>query len=168
MEYLILIALHVFFGILWAGGAVMAGFFIIPSVLEAGPAAGPVMAGVARRRMPAMLAFAATIVVVSGARLYMLKLTPEWFVTKEGLALSLGGLLALGAFVMGLSIQKPAAERLGALSAQIAASGAPPTPAQTAELQALRTRLGRMAKIIAWHLLVAAFLMATHRLVSVL
>ena len=168
MEYLLLIALHVFFGILWAGGAVMAGLFIIPSVLEAGPAAGPVMAGVARRRLPAMLSFAAVIVVLTGVRLYMLKFTPEWLVTKEGLALSLGGLLALGAFVMGLFIQKPAAERLGTLSAQIAASGAPPTAAQAAELQALRTRLGRIAKLTAWHLLVAALLMATHRLVSVL
>jgi len=70
--------------------------------------------------------------------------------------------------VMGLFIQKPAAERLGALSAQIAASGKAPTAAQAAELQALRTRLGRIAKLTAWHLLVAALLMATHRLVSVL
>ena len=46
MEYLILIFLHVLFGIFWAGGAIVAGFFIFPSVLDAGPAGGAVMAGV--------------------------------------------------------------------------------------------------------------------------
>ena len=168
MEYLILISLHAFFGIIWAGATVLAGFFIVPSVFEAGPAAGPVMAGIARRKMPIILSLAATIVVITGLRLYMLKFTPEWLVTKEGIALSLGGLLALGAFVMGLFIQKPTAERLGALAAQIAASGAPPTAAQAAELQALRGRLLRIAKVTGWHLLVAALLMASHKLVAVL
>ena len=52
MEYLILIFVHVLFGIFWAGGAIVAGFFILPAVVDAGPAGGAVMAGVVRRRLP--------------------------------------------------------------------------------------------------------------------
>ena len=168
MEYLILIFLHVLFGIFWAGGAVVAGFFIIPSVLEAGPAGAAVMAGVTRRRLPVIFSLAAIVVLLTGIRLYMLRFTPEWLVTKEGIALSLGAVLGLGGFFIGLFVQKPTAERLGALARQLAAAGTAPTAAQAAELQALRERLGRVAKVTAWHLLIASVLMAGHAVVAVL
>jgi hypothetical protein len=168
MEYLLLILLHVFFGIIWAGGGVIAGLFILPSVLEAGPAGGMVMAGVARRKLPLLFIIAASIVLLTGVRLYMMRFTTDWFVTKEGLALTLGALLAVGAFVMGVVVQKPTVERLGKLSAQIAASGAPPTAAQAADLQALRQKLRRIGALTGWHLLAAALLMAAHRLIAVL
>ncbi len=168
MEYLILVFLHLLFGIIWAGGAIAAGFFIIPAVLEAGPAGGAVMAGVTRRKLPVVLSIAATLVLLTGVRLYMLRFTTQWFVTPEGLALTLGAVLGLGAFIIGLFVQTPTAEKLGALAAKIAASGAPPTPAQSAELQALRGRLGRVAKITAWHLLIAIVLMAGHRIIAMI
>ena len=59
MEYLSLIFLHVAFGVLWAGGAIVLGLFIVPSVMDAGPAGGAVMAGVVKRRMPVVLSAAA-------------------------------------------------------------------------------------------------------------
>ena len=168
MEYLLLIFLHVLFGIFWAGGAIVAGFFIIPSVLEAGPAGGAVMAGVTKRKLPIIFSVAATIVLVTGLRLYMLRFNSQWLVTPEGIALTLGALLGLGAFLIGLFVQKPAAEKLGALAAKVAASGAPPTAAQAAELQELRTRLGRIAKVTGWHLLIAIILMTGHRVIAML
>jgi uncharacterized membrane protein len=168
MESVTLIFLHVLFGIVWAGGAIVAGFFIIPSVLEAGPAGGMVMAGVTRRKLPVVLTVSATLVLLTGVRLYMLRFNSQWLVTPEGLALTLGAILGLGAFILGVFVQKPTAERLGALAAQVAASGAPPTSAQAAELQALRERLGRVAKLTAWHLLVAVVLMAGHRLIAMI
>jgi uncharacterized membrane protein len=168
MEYLLLIFVHVLFGIVWAGGAIMAGFFIIPSVLEAGPAGGMVMAGVTKRKLPVFLSISATLVLLTGVRLYMLRFNSQWLVTPEGLALTIGAILGLGAFILGLFVQKPAAEKLGALAAKVAASGAPPTGAEAAELKALRERLGRIAKITAWHLLVAAILMAGHRLLAMI
>jgi uncharacterized membrane protein len=164
MEYLILIFLHIFCGIIWAGSAVAIGLFVVPSLMEAGPAAGAVMAGVARRRLPIVLMIVASIVLLTGLRLYMLRFSPYWVTTTEGLVLTLGGLLAIAAFIMGVFVQRPLAARMGQLSAQIAASGAPPTPGQASELQAMRTRLRRSAAVIAWHLLGAAALMASHRL----
>jgi hypothetical protein len=55
---------------------------------------------------------------------------------------------------------------MGVLAQQIAASGRPPTPEQASELQGSRARLGRIARLTAWHLLGAALLMAMQRLVT--
>jgi hypothetical protein len=166
MEYHVLIFLHVFLGIIWAGAAVATGLFIVPAVLEAGPAGGVVMGGVARRRLPTILTIAAALVVLTGLRLYMLRFSPAWVMTAEGLVLTLGGLLALAAFVMGLFVQKPTVERLARLSAEIAAAGAPPTASQASELQTLRARLRKIAALTAWHLLGAAALMSAHRMAA--
>ena len=168
MEYLVLVFLHVCFGIVWAGGAMATGFFVVPAVIEAGPPGGAVMAGVARRRFPLVMVSAATIVVLSGARLYMLRFSFDWMLTPQGLVLTLGAILALGAYVLGVFVQRPLINRVGALAGQIAASGAPPTPQQAAEMQALRLRLKKIAGLTAWHLLGAVLLMTVQRLAGAL
>jgi uncharacterized membrane protein len=168
MEYLVVVLIHVLFGVIWAGGAIVAGWFILPAALAAGPGGGAVMAGVAQRKFPIFMTVTASLVVLSGLRLYMIRFTTGWVTSPEGIVLSLGALLALAAFGMGLFIQKPTVERIAALSAQIAASGAPPTPEQAAQLKALRDRLGSIARVTAWHLFAAALLMASHRLFAAL
>jgi hypothetical protein len=168
MEYASLLLLHIFFGILWAGGAIAVGFFVIPSVLEAGPGGGPVMAGILRRRFPIVMTVSGAVVVLTGLRLYSLLVSGAWIVTTQGIVLSLGGLAGLGAFAVGILVQKPTAEKLGALAAQVAAAGGPPTPEQAAELERLRTRLAKVAKVTSWHLIVAAVLMASHRLAALM
>lgn len=164
MEYVVLLFLHLTAGIIWAGGAISAGLFIIPAVLAAGPAGGPVMAGVVARRFPTVMTVMAVISVLTGLRLYMIRFTPGWLSTAEGLVVTAGGLLGLAAFVIGVFVQRPVAQKLGALAAQVAAGGAPPTPAQAGELQALRARLGRVARLTAWHLVGAVLLMAFRRI----
>ena len=166
MEYLSLIALHVALGIFWAGTAIGVGLFIIPAVLDAGPAGGAVMAGVVKRRMPLALTVAGALVVLTGLRLYMLRFSAALFTTPDGIALTLGGVLGVGAFAIGVFVQKPAVERLGALGAAVAAAGRPPTAEQAAEMQALRDRLRRIAAVTAWHLIGAAILMSSHRLIG--
>ncbi len=168
MEFSTLLLVHVFFGILWAGGAIALGFFVVPSVLEAGPAAGSVMAGVLKRRFPVLMTVSAVLVMLSGIRLYSVRFSGAFLGTPEGIVLTLGAILGLGAFFIGLFVQRPIADRMGALGAQIAAAGGPPTPAQAEEMQALRARLGKIGRLAAWHLLVSAFLMASHRLAAML
>ena len=168
VEYPIVILLHVLSGVIWAGGAIAAGFFFLPAVLESGPAGGVVMGGVVRRKFPIAMTAAAGMVVLTGVRLYMIRFTSTWLGSPEGLVLTLGGVLGLGAFVIGIFFQKPAAEKLSALGAKVAAAGRPPTPAEAAELTILRTRLGRVGRLTAWHLLGAAALMASHRFAALL
>lgn len=166
MEYFGLLFLHVFFGVLWAGGAIALGLFVVPSVLEAGPGGGMVMAGVVKRRFPMLMTGSALVVVLTGLRLYTMRFEGAWLGTPEGIVLSLGGLFGLGAFFIGMLVQKPTVERLGALATKLAAAGAPPSPEQAAELEALRRRLARVARLTSWHLVAAALLMASHRLAA--
>lgn len=166
MEYLSLIFLHVAFGIIWAGGGAAIGLFVIPAVIEAGPGGGAVMAGVLKRKLPIALTVSGFIVILTGLRLYMVRFSPAWLTAPEGIVLTLGGLLGLGAFVFGFFIQRPIAMRIGALSGRIAASGSAPTAAELQELQTLRERLRRSALITALQLIGAAFLMASHRLAT--
>jgi hypothetical protein len=168
MEYPMLILLHVAFGILWAGAGVVLGLFVLPSVLDAGPSGGAVMAGVLRRRMPLVLTIAAAIVVLSGLRLFMLRFSAVWVTTPEGLVLSLGAILGVGAFVLGVFVQRPTAQRLGALAAEVARAGGPPSASQAEELKTLQARVRRAARLTAWHLIGASVLMASHRLASML
>jgi hypothetical protein len=166
MEYLSVLFLHVLFSIIWAGGGITAGFFIIPSVIDAGPAGGAVMQGVVRRKLPMLMTVAGTIVLLTGVRLYMIRFTWEWLGSANGIVLTLGAALGLGAYGIGVFVQRPAAVRLGALAAELARAGGTPSPAQAAELQAMRQRLGKAARLTAWHLLAAATLMAAHRLAA--
>jgi hypothetical protein len=110
----------------------------------------------------------AVIVVLTGVRLYMLRFSTAWLTTPEGMVLSLGALLALGAFAMGVFVQRPTAVKLAALAEGIARAGTPPTAAESAEIRALQQKLRRVAAITAWHLIGAALLMSSHRLTIVL
>jgi uncharacterized membrane protein len=168
MEFPVLILLHVAFGILWAGGAVLIGLFIVPSILDAGPAGGAVMAGIIKRRMPAVLTVAAALVVLTGVRLYMLRYSLAWLMSLEGLVLTFGAMLALGAFGLAVFVQKPAASRLAALGVQVAMTGGAPDAAQAAELRELQAKLRHVARLVAWHLVGASLLMASHRLAAML
>jgi uncharacterized membrane protein len=168
MEFSVLILLHVAMGIVWAGGAIVLGLFIVPSVLDAGPAGGVVMVGVVKRRLPILLTVAGGLVVLTGLRLYMQRFSGDWLTTPEGIVLTLGAILGLGGFVLGLFVQRPTVQRLGALAADIARAGGAPDATQAGELRALQGKLRRVARLTAWHLAGASLLMASHRLASML
>ena len=62
---------HVFFGALWVGMMAFQMFFLGPALEEAGPAAGSVMAGLMKRRIPVIMPLIALIALVSGMWLFM-------------------------------------------------------------------------------------------------
>jgi len=175
MEIAVLRLVHILFGILWVGGAVTVGWFVVPSVNEAGPAGGAVMNGiVAKRKFPQAMSLFGLLTIVSGARLYMLKVfgangfNSAWLMTPEGIVLTLGGLLAVAGFFIGVFVQRPIAMRLQALGGEIAAGGGPPNPAQVEELGALKSRMQKLGLVLAGHLGAAALLMASMRLAQTL
>lgn len=173
LEYYIVVMTHVIFGALWTGASVLAGFFIIPAIAEAGPAGGAVMGGVLKRKMPLWMTGFAILTVLSGLRLFMIRFMQlgggmDWLKSPEGLVLSLGGLLAFGAFGIGMGMQKPTADKMGALGAQIAQGGGKPSPEQAEQMGLLRAKLQKAARLQAFHLLAAVALMAAHRLATAL
>jgi hypothetical protein len=75
----------------------------------------------------------------------------------------IGALLAVIAFVIGVSVNAPAGQRLTALTAEIQAKGGPPTPEQSAQVQRLQKRLGTGMRVIAVLLVLATAAMALAR-----
>jgi hypothetical protein len=127
-----------------------------------------VMAGVVKRRFPIVMTVSSVVVVLTGLRLFMMRFEPAWIGTPEGIVLSLGAVAGLGAMVIGIFVQKPTVERLGALAGKLAAAGRPPSPEEAAELNALRQKLVRVARLTAFHLIAASVLMAGHGLAAVM
>jgi len=168
MELASLRLLHILFGVFWAGGAICLGWFVLPAVNASGPAGGEVMRRIVDRKFPQLMLVAGFVTLITGLRLYMLRFSVAWVTTPEGIALTLGGLLGLGAFAIGLFAQRPTAMKLQALGAQIASGGGPPTEAQQAELQALKSRMQKLGHVLAAHLAGAVFLMSAMRLVLLL
>lgn len=168
MEFASLRLLHLVFGLLWVGGAVTIGWFVLPAAREAGPAGGAVMRGIVGRRFPQIMQVSGLITVLVGLRLYHLRFSPAWLATPEGIVLTLGGLLGVAGLIIGIAAQAPTAAKVNALASQIAAQGGPPTAEQAQQLGALQARMGKLGNLLAWHLAASAVLMASMRLAQIL
>lgn len=171
MLFASLIFIHVLFGALWAVGAFIVGFFVIPSVIEAGPGGGPVMGGViVKRKFPIFMTVWALLAVFSGLALWHIDFDAkgglDWVKRPEGAVLTLAALGALHAFVKGLLVQKPAAEKLGALGAQLAQAKGKPDQALLDEMKAAQAKLAKVARGTAFELMGVLALMALHQLLA--
>lgn len=166
MEMWVLRVLHIAGGMFWMGAAVVVGLFLIPSMQEAGPAAGGVMEGITRRKMPVVINVLALINVLTGLRLYMIDVKGggmAWLETGTGMLLTLGGLLGLGAMVLGTAVQRPTAMKLGALAAAMRSAGGPPNAEQTAQMQALGAKMANASRIGAFLMIASGLCMAASR-----
>ena len=171
MEYGVLIFVHVAAASLWAVVAFFFGAYLVPSISDAGPAGGAVMGGLMKRKMPVFMTATAVLGVLSGLRLYILRFGAPgaglaWVGTPEGIVLTLGSLAGIHAFIKGLLVSKPLAEKIGALGAQMAQAQGKPTPELVAEMQATQAKMAKMARSSGFELLAAFLLMASHRLAA--
>ena len=159
--------LHIVFGALWVGIAVFVPYFLVPSMNDAGPAAGPVMGALQRRGMSQVIAaFAGTSILAGVLLLWRISggFKPEFMGSNMGMALSTGALLSLIAFGIGMAVVKPAMERAGTLSQGLAAlTSNGERAAQMATIGTLRSRGAFGGRIVAWLLLVALAAMAVAR-----
>jgi hypothetical protein len=87
----------------------------------------------------------------------------DWIGSTFGIVLTIGALCAISALAIGGSVTRPNVERFLALGRTVAASGAPPTPEQAAEMGAIQARLRLAARISLGLLVVAVLAMATAR-----
>lgn len=143
--YTILRLIHIFSGVFWAGVALMMAGFVNPSAKAIGPEGGKFMQQLARQnRFPSVMETTAILNILSGLWLYWLVsggFQVNWVISKGGLALTIGGVGAIVAYGLSYVFQKPAAKRMAALGREIQAAGGPPSPEQTAEMQAQQKRL---------------------------
>jgi hypothetical protein len=159
--------LHIVLGAFWAGTLIFFALFLVPSVRDAGPDGAKVMAALLRRRFLDVMPMVAALTILSGIWLYWRLsggFTNAWVTSPSGLALGIGGVLAIVAFVVGVGIMRPASLRAAALAKQAATS--PEGPERSAQLeivQQLRSRGVKAGRVVAALLALVTALMAVAR-----
>jgi hypothetical protein len=166
--YVIILRLvHIGAGVFWVGAAFVFFLFIQPSAREVGPEGQKFIGHLTtRRKLPGIILGSAILTVLAGILLYVEVsdgLNVDWITSGPGIGFTIGGLAALITVILGLAVTKPAADRMGALGQEVAASGGPPSPDQAAELQRLQARLMQIGRISMALLIIAVVTMATAR-----
>lgn len=166
IELHVLRLVHVLGAIFWVGAATFNAFFLMPVIAGAGPAAGPIMAGLQRRRMMTVLPIVAVLTILSGIRLMQItssNFSAAYFASARGATYGWAGVIAIVSFLVGMLIVRPAMVRAGQLAASL--PNAPEGERATigAEINRLRKRGGAGSTLVTWGLLVAAAGMAVAR-----
>lgn len=168
LTYVIILRLiHISTGIFWAGTIFYLVRFIMPAAKALGPEGGKFMQQLmSTNKLPLVMMLSATLNIISGILLieYLSDgFQSDWFGTPMGITLSIGGTAALIAYIVGMTMNRPAGTTMEKIAKQVAASGGIPTPEQINQLQQARNTLSKATQIVAWLLLVAVITMAIGR-----
>lgn len=160
-------AVHIVCGVYWAGTLFFVATLLQPSVADAGPEGGKVIQALIRRRFFEIVPVMAVLTILSGLELYRRDsggFRTSWIASGPGMSITVGALAALVAFVIGMSILRPAAKRVGPLAQS--AQGMPEGPekeARLGEVQRLRRRTAVGGRWVAALLAVTVIGMAISR-----
>lgn len=157
----ILRVFHIVAGAFIVGVALFNALFFLPSMRDAGPAAGgPIMMQMMKRKFPAWLTVALTVVYLTG--IVMMRGisggSSAWFQSRFAHGLMAGALFTVIATVIGQGVNARAGKRIGQLMA-----GGPPTPEVQAEVARLQARLMLGVRAVAALMVLAAASMAVAR-----
>lgn len=160
--------LHVGLGVFWAGAIIFNAVYLAPSIRDAGPDGAKVAAGLLQRRFADVMPVVALVTILSG--LFLLwrasaGFSPDYMSSSVGMTYSFGALFAIVAFIVGVTVMRPAMLGAAAL-ARSAASAAPEERERAlARAQILRVRAGVTGRVIAWLLAASTVAMAVARYV---
>jgi uncharacterized membrane protein len=164
---IVLRILHIGAAVFWVGSSLLFFFIIQPAAKELGPAGAPFMGHVTgKKKLPVVILVAATVTVLAGLLLYWRTsggFDPDWITSAPGLGFTTGALAAVVAWIIGLVVVRPAADRMGALGVAVQASGGPPSEEQAAEMQRIGSRLQAVGLLNSVLLIFATVAMATAR-----
>jgi hypothetical protein len=165
--FLILRAIHILGGVVWAGGAIVAFGFIIPSAKATQPGSNGFMQHfTGPGGFPRMMGIVGIVTVLAGLGMYVTvsgHFDSTWMRSRHGMVLSAGAVIAILALLEGLVVTRSSALKLSVIGAQVAASGGPPSPEQAKQMGALQAKLEAAGGRGAWMLGTAAVLMAIAR-----
>lgn len=156
-EVVALRLVHILGGIFWVGTGLFSVLFLMPALTQAGPAAGPVMAALQQRKLYTALPVAAMLTILSGVRLMWIMsagFSAAYFATPMGHTFAAAGLAGIAAFVLALSVARPAAMQMGKLGAMLANSAGAPD----GERQRIAGELERVRRRMIWANMVAVTL----------
>lgn len=159
--------IHIFGGVVWAGWVFSQVAFVIPALRIAGPEGGKFMQILAgRTRLSMTMSLSSALVVLTGIAMYghvSGGLDGDWLSSAPGIAVTIGSLAGIAAFLIGLVVNRPTAARMSALGAQISARTGAPTPEELAELHSCQQRLAKASRVVAALLVIAVVSMAIER-----
>jgi uncharacterized membrane protein len=147
--------LHVGLGAFWVGTLIFTAFFLFPAMRDAGPDSAKVANQLLQRKFAVIMPLTAIIAILAGV--WLLWRVSGGFAngymgTSAGKAYSIGGLAAIIALIIGLSVVRPAMIKATQLGG-------------TPEAQALRARAGKANVWVALLLMVTLIAMAVGRYV---
>lgn len=142
-EVIVLRWIHIVGGMFWVGATIFLMLFLGPVLGTMGPAGGAVMAGLNKRKYPTIVAVIAILTILSGLRLIMIMSASyqgAYFQSPVGRAFATAGGLAIVAFIIGMTITRPAMTKAGVLGAQMATADEATRSRIGGEMDALRKR----------------------------
>ena len=140
-ELLVLRLVHILGGMIWVGSGIFNSFFLLPTLAQAGPAAGQVIAGLQRRRLFTILPIVALLTILSGVRLMQITsagFSPAYFASASGRTYAWSGVAAIVGFLIGVFIARPAAMRAAKVGAAMATASDADRASQAATLERYR------------------------------
>jgi uncharacterized membrane protein len=146
---MILRIIHILSGIFWAGTAFFFVLFFEPTIKAAGPAGGTVMGRLTLTRFPMVMALSSILTVVAGFLMYWLDsggFQVNWISTPPGVAMTIGSLAGILAFLLGGAVQMPASARMAVLQKEIQTAGGTPAPSQMEEMRVLQERISNASR----------------------
>ncbi|MBA2444511.1 MAG: hypothetical protein H0V49_04180 [Nocardioidaceae bacterium] len=154
---------HILSGVLWVGGTALFFLYIEPTINKLGPDAEKFIDElINRRKAPIYFVTISTLTVVAGVILYWrdfggINTSPY------GLALGLGGLAAIIAWLGGNLVIPQTLGKVSAIAAEIRAAGGPPSGEGMARMHAVQQRLRLIGTIDLVLLVFAVVAMASAR-----
>ena len=166
-DLIILRLLHICSGVFWAGATIYLALFIVPAVQASGAEGTKFMQQLTRtRNLPLIMTIAATLNVVCGIWL-LWKLSDgfqsAYMSSEHGIILSIGGTLALIAYLEGLLVTRPTIMKVAKLGGEIAKAGGPPTPEQAQQLMVYRKKIFNANNFVATLLAITVIAMSIVR-----
>lgn len=152
--YLIVLRLlHICTGVFWAGSVIYLAAFIVPAVQALGPDGSKFMQQLAKtNKLSLVMAIVASLNVLCGVLLFWelsSGFQSAWMSSRHGMILSIGGGLAILAYLEGLLVTRPTVDKLNLLGKNIAAAGGPPSAEQLQMLMTYRNKIFKANNFIA-------------------
>lgn len=166
IEMVVLRFVHVVGGVFWAGGGIYATLFITPAIIAAGPAAGPMVTEMQRRKLFTVVPIVAVLTMLSGIRLLWIVsggFSGSYFATTQGLTYAVAGAASIVGFVLALVVSRPAGIRLAQLAATLEQLDGTARTAALSTMDTLKRRSAMASAAAIWLLTVAVGGMAVAR-----
>jgi uncharacterized membrane protein len=166
MLLILLRLIHIVCGAAWVGMMIFTTLFLMPAIRDVGPPGGAIMAALQRRKIMVVIPVLAVLTIISG--LWLLQMMwggmGAFTGSRAGQTYAVGGVLAIAAFLLGITIVRPAMVKAAALAQGLnAAKGDDDRKAQTEELERLRRRTLVVGRVVLAMLVLATAAMALAR-----